>query len=134
MAVCVAGCGSGIKEFPTAAVSGKITLNGAAVTDGRVFYYPVKNPGNNSSESGKFAQGTIESDGSYELSTYGNGDGAVVGEHRVTVMPTKRGDGEARPIGAYMNTVTVNADQDNSIDIDLTIAKPQGDEEQDEDD
>ena len=36
--------------------------------------------------SGKPAFGRLQSDGSYSLSTYRDGDGAVVGEHWVTLI------------------------------------------------
>ena len=132
LSVGVAGCGgSDLKQFSTAAVSGTITLAGEPLTEGRVFFYPIKQSGGQSGNSGKFAQGMVESDGSYELSTYGNGDGAVVGDHRVTVLST--GAGDSKPLGAYDGTVTVKADEDNTIDINLTEVKSQGDDDEDED-
>jgi hypothetical protein len=69
------GCGGGSLE--TAPVTGTVTLDGKPLPHGMVVFSP---------ERGRGATGQIESDGSFTLSTYGNGDGAVVGPHRVAVM------------------------------------------------
>jgi hypothetical protein len=37
--------------------------------------------------AGKMATGVIQSDGTYELTTYSSGDGAAVGKHRVFILP-----------------------------------------------
>ena len=43
------------------------------------------------------ATGTIAADGSFELSTYGNGDGAVIGKHRVSISCFESQDPGAPP-------------------------------------
>jgi len=37
-------------------------------------------------QQGRSARGTIQSDGSFTLSTYGKSDGAIVGMHKVSVF------------------------------------------------
>lgn len=62
---------------PTAYVSGQVTYNGKPVDQGTVTFHPigVGNPG----------VGLLDENGKFELSTYTPGDGAVVGQHSVTI-------------------------------------------------
>ena len=82
----LAGCGSGRPE--TAAVAGKISYQGKAVTAGKIMFYP---------ESGRPAVGTIQADGSYQLTTFDEGDGAVLGKHQVTITASRTTGGPAQP-------------------------------------
>ena len=82
----LAGCGP---EHPeTAGVTGKITYQGKAVTEGKIMFYP---------ESGRAAVGTISEDGSYQLTTFDEGDGALLGKHRVTITANQVTGGPAQP-------------------------------------
>ena len=78
LAVCLAatGCKRG-GDFPTAAVSGKVLRRGEPLDHGTVMFVP---------DRGRPATGAIGSDGSFQLSTYGSSDGAIVGHHRVQVI------------------------------------------------
>ncbi|MCC9604778.1 hypothetical protein LOC68_26305 [Blastopirellula sp. JC732] len=68
------GCGS-----QTSSVTGMITLsNGSPVTRGRIIF--------TSPELQVSANGSIESDGSYQLSTYDLNDGTLPGNYVVTVV------------------------------------------------
>lgn len=69
----VAGCHRGPQM---AQVTGKVVYNGQPLTFGTVAFQPP---------SGQPAVGDIQSDGTFALSTYRPGDGAVVGKHRVRV-------------------------------------------------
>src|SRR6478752_10675518 len=60
----------------TAPVSGKVTYRGKAVPTGTVMFVPSEGPA---------ATGEIGSDGSYKLTTFSPGDGAVIGTHKVTI-------------------------------------------------
>jgi hypothetical protein len=71
-----------------AKVSGKVTYNGKPVTTGSVMFTPL----GGAKDASRIATGQIESDGSYALTTYDTGDGAVLGQHAVTVE--SRGDPE----------------------------------------
>ena len=82
MGICV-GCGGG-GNHPTAPVSGKVTAGDAAVTGGTITLVPV---GDGKTAPGKPASGSIQSDGSFQLTTYQMNDGAVIGKHKVTFGP-----------------------------------------------
>ena len=90
------GCGNGnVQVYP---VSGQVRFNGEPMQGGGGIALVPTSP-----TSGQAAGGVIDEMGNYTLSTYGEGDGSMVGEFRVmitqTVMkepePTK--DGEAAP-------------------------------------
>lgn len=69
------GCGS--DEFETAKVVGTVTIDGKPLTQGSVIFQP---------EQGWPGRGEIDSQGQFVLSTYGEQDGAIVGEHQVAVI------------------------------------------------
>ena len=69
-----AGCGG--DQLPVAPAEGKVLLDGKPLEFGAVMLQP---------EAGPPARGTISPDGSFTLSTYGNGDGAIIGKHRVRI-------------------------------------------------
>jgi hypothetical protein len=68
------GCGSGLPE--RGKVTGKVTFNGKPVPEGTVTFYP---------KTGRSATGRIQPDGTYTLTTFDEGDGAIVGSHEVTI-------------------------------------------------
>lgn len=71
------GCGGSANEMTTTAVSGKVTFEDGPISGGgEIRFIPAQ---------GKAAAGTIGSDGTYKLSTYGVDDGAILGEHRVEI-------------------------------------------------
>jgi hypothetical protein len=61
-----------------AQVSGKVTYAGKPVPKGVITFVPVAPDGRN-------ATGQIQPDGSYQLQTENPGDGALLGEYKVTV-------------------------------------------------
>ena len=68
---------SGCTQAPSVVpVTGKVLYNGEPLPFGIVMFQP---------EKGQAAQGEIQSDGSFQLSTYGPNDGAVPGHHKVSV-------------------------------------------------
>ena len=71
----VLGCAGDKKK--TNIVRGKITFNGKDVPNGTITFFP---------ESGPTATGEIKPDGSYTLTTFQNGDGAVEGNYTVVVV------------------------------------------------
>jgi len=75
------GCGSG--SFPTSQVTGKVLCKGMPVANVRVFFEPLQT--GKSALVGKSGYGVADKEGAFVLSTYGDGDGAVVGRHRVRV-------------------------------------------------
>jgi hypothetical protein len=74
MAIIAAGCGS--KRLPTAPIEGKVLFHGKPLEFGGVLLQP---------DNGPPAQGRIEPDGTFRLSTYREHDGAVLGKHRVQI-------------------------------------------------
>lgn len=70
----VAGCGNG--KLPVAPVNGKVLYRGKSLEFGSVMFQP---------DAGPPARGIIQPDGTFQLSTYGVGDGAILGSHRVRV-------------------------------------------------
>ena len=69
------GCGSGPKLVK---VKGKVSLDGEPLAGGIVIFYPQA-PG------GHQANAVTESDGSFSLTTFSTGDGAIPGDYKVLV-------------------------------------------------
>src|SRR5687768_1036353 len=115
------GCGGG-DRLPTADVRGRVLIDDNPLAGAQVTFTP---------EQGRAATAKTESDGSYELGTYGTGDGAIVGHHSVTVVAREAGveDSPGAPAmvrpgrslipAAYSNPATsqlefnVSADKEN---------------------
>lgn len=73
----VMGCGS---RYTTAEISGKVEYDGRPmVGGGQIMFVPL------GQDDGKASVGEIRPDGTFSLTTYRKGDGAVLGEHRVEV-------------------------------------------------
>jgi hypothetical protein len=70
----LSGCSSGRPK--TAIVRGTITYKGKPVPNGTVSFIPT---------SGPAATGEIGPDGSYTLTTFRPGDGAILGTHKVVI-------------------------------------------------
>ena len=81
------GCG-GAHRLPLAEVEGVVTLDGQPLEGARLMFTP---------ESGRSAKGVAGADGTFTLTTYRDGDGAVVGKHAIVVFPPGAG-GSGRPI------------------------------------
>jgi hypothetical protein len=83
----VAGCGSG-GDFPVAQTAGTVMCEGQPVPYVTVFFEPLAT--GESALVGKQGIGIADEQGKFIVSTYGDGDGAVVGKHRVRVMGPDR--------------------------------------------
>jgi hypothetical protein len=70
----LAGCGSG--KLQTAEVNGKVTYKGKPVPQGTVTFIPEA--------GGPPATGEIKN-GSFSMTTYSTGDGAILGKHKVVI-------------------------------------------------
>ena len=135
----VAGCDNGPERFPTAPASGVVRCGGRPLAAGRVVFSPIAKSG--SANSGKQARAYVDENGAFTLSTYADGDGAVVGDHKVFVETAGGGDlSDCR--GFVSGTLTVTEEGPNEFTIDLEpltaadlAARAGGDEdEEDEDD
>lgn len=87
---CLAGCGGGEVWAPQVAdpafpVKGRVLLpGGKPLPAGRIEFYPVKEPG-------LLAHGQVNPDGTFELQTRQEGDGAIPGDYKVRILvPEKR--------------------------------------------
>jgi hypothetical protein len=121
-AAALAGCGS--NTSPVAQVRGKVLLNGEPLAKGAIVTLP---------EGGRGARGAII-DGQFELGTFGNADGALIGTHKVAIIanePAQTTDPEAPPSKSlipqrYNNpaasglTIEVKASEANTPTIKLT--------------
>ncbi len=76
----VAGCSGGGPE-PTYPVTGTVKLpDGKPLQGGQILFRPVEG-------STYSARGDIAQDGTFELTTFEAGDGAVAGKHKVMITP-----------------------------------------------
>lgn len=123
----LAGCG-GANTPDTGNVSGVVTYNGAPLSDVMVTFVP---------SNGRPASGPTDAAGKYTLSTFGTDDGAVLGEHKITItsaqadipMPGTPEEAQAAPKApfpqSYMSvetstlTATVESGS-NEINLELT--------------
>ena len=78
--VCTVGCN---KQPQLAPVHGTITLAGKPIGPGNILFIPNVAEGT----KGKAASGSFETDGQYFLTTFREGDGALVGDHTVVITP-----------------------------------------------
>ena len=84
VALSLSGCGQSSVAIPsTFSVKGKVSYKGKPLTKGSIVFEPT--------DAGKDAYGKIQPDGTFELTTYKEGDGAVVGTHRVYVTEQPKG-------------------------------------------
>ena len=97
-AAVLSGCGGDPSKPKLGRVSGTVTYNGKPVTRGVVSFVPIGGPG---ATTGQSAAGEINSGGSYTLTTFDPGDGAVLGEHNVLVQSREENpalEGKGMPI------------------------------------
>ncbi len=85
------GCGGGSGELQLAPVKGKVIYNGQPVTSGSIHFRPIAVSGAKEGTQGKPASGQIQSDGTFVLTTFRQGDGAIVGKHEVSYIPATGG-------------------------------------------
>ncbi len=75
------GCGAVGGSRPTVVpVKGKVTYKGQPLTKGIIRFEP--------DGYGRMATGDLQSDGTFVLTTFQKGDGAVLGQHRVYITGT----------------------------------------------
>ena len=127
--VSCSGCGSK-SPVPLAKAGGKVTLNGQPVTTGRILFRPIRKAESKSAIVGKIARAAIDENGEFVLTSYSQGDGAAVGDHRVQLIAaTGRDDDDDDDDKKKKNklpgkipdgfTVSVQPDEDNYFEIKL---------------
>jgi hypothetical protein len=89
------GCGGDAKRLDVHPVKGTVHYKGEPMKGGgSILFFPT------SGDSGmKEASGTIKEDGTFELKTYEDGDGAAAGEYRVVVYQLTTTEPEASTDG-----------------------------------
>lgn len=124
----LAGCQR--SEFELAPTEGTVTIEGQPLSAGKVMFAPISQ--GDSLNAGKPAFGIIQPGGGFVLTTYKEGDGAVVGEHWVTIYGPDRGTPQFQLTSGKLENIpqfsrlgvpqkqTIVADEHNRIDIKLT--------------
>lgn len=108
--------------YTVAPVHGKVTVDDKPLMQATLMFAPIANGAEKN--PGKPAFGTVESDGVYHLTTFTENDGAIVGDHWVTILNVKDipdGVPEFDRL-SYPTKVKVAASHDNEVDIKLTAA------------
>ena len=94
IALIFSGCGKPPHQLVP--ISGKVTYNGKPLPFGCVKFQP---------ETGQWARGTIQSDGTFKMVTPGEGDGAAVGINKVSITCFENQDPAKQKNGAGMGMV-----------------------------
>ena len=118
LSLVVAGCHR--SPFTLAPVHGKVSVDDKPLIDGKIMFAPIAGP--NQQNPGKPAFGTIQPSGDYRLTTFAKDDGAVVGEHWVTILNVgklPKSVPEFEKI-TFPKKVKVDVGRDNEIEIKLT--------------
>jgi hypothetical protein len=127
------GCGGAKKFVP---VSGKVTLNGNPLPQATVSFQPIAAPG--AIEAGEGSTGKTNDKGEFTLSSSTGKNGAIMGDHRVSIsaLDPKVGECDERPprggwpkadkVPARYNakselTFAVPSSGTNKADFDLTV-------------
>jgi hypothetical protein len=97
----VVGCGPG-GDFPTAPTRGRVVCEGKPVPHVMVFFEPLET--GKSALVGRSGFAVAKEDGTFELSSYGEKDGAVIGRHRVRVGPPHPEDHPRYKCDCYLNS------------------------------
>jgi hypothetical protein len=121
LAAGLAGCAEKYK-MEVAPVTGKVTCNGKPITEGYIIFTPIVSGSADPAKSGKSAYATIKPDGTYSLTTYDEGDGALIGKHEVRIYKPDPEDDEQIVVNRFACSrrvleVTVE-EKDNVIDLD----------------
>lgn len=82
--IVLTGC-RGSNEYETTPVSGIVSCQGKPVANATVNFTPLPEAGRPAGQRGRVALGLTDNDGRFTLTTYKDGDGAIVGRHTVTV-------------------------------------------------
>jgi len=118
---CTIGCSK--KPFPLAYTSGICTCNGEPMSGGLIILSPIHDPEIHGQKRlvGKSAQGLIQPDGSFVLTTYKPNDGAVIGKHAVELsLSVLEDDAPKQPCKTVGPNVTVEVlPGKNTLEIEL---------------
>tara|TARA_R110002111_G_scaffold262613_1_gene339513 strand:+ start:117184 stop:117606 length:423 start_codon:yes stop_codon:yes gene_type:complete len=124
LSLMMTGCGGGVNDAPEVAlVTGTVIWNGKPLEEGTIAFHPV---------SGRSASGIIKAGKIVEVTTTVKGDGAPVGENKVTIYATRPDEKDASGMGTISlipqryNDVnksglkaTVKGNAENKVNFDL---------------
>jgi len=117
--IAVTGCFADKGAYRTASVKGSLTCEGKPVANVLVMFVPQAGEGRSAAEPGKPAQGITDENGKFTLTTYEEGDGAIVGTHLVRIQPAPGGK-PGPPVPCRENTVKVNVEPgENKLTVEL---------------
>jgi hypothetical protein len=120
---CLSGCNR--VPYELAPVHGTVMIENKPFAQGSVVFSPIAK--GEEARVGKVGYGRLQPDGRYRLSCYGKDDGAVVGDHWVTIINLDEDNmPEGIPEFASIRVPeqkTVVAGKDNEINISLTKAE-----------
>jgi hypothetical protein len=114
-------------QFELAPTQGTVNIAGKPLKAGKVMFAPVTK--GDRLNAGKPAMGAIKDGGQFTLTTYKDGDGAIVGQHWVTIYgpnelagatPLKSADGRKIECISVPGMVEVVSGKQNQVDIELT--------------
>ncbi|MGL4514019.1 MAG: hypothetical protein ACRCT8_13090 [Lacipirellulaceae bacterium] len=111
--------------YELAPAGGVVTVGGEPYPGGKVMFAPVAQ--GEDGKAGRAAFGKVGADGRFVLSSYAEGDGAVVGQHVVTLfrMEPPSADGleglDFERVTMPSGRVTIEADVANEIAVKFTL-------------
>jgi hypothetical protein len=109
--VAFSGCG-GSNEYETTPVSGVVTCQGKPVSNAFVNFTPLPDANRATGQRGRPALGLTDSEGRFTLTTYNDGDGAIVGKHTVTVgLDVDESSGKTAAFACQNSSQEVNVDR-----------------------
>lgn len=82
---CLVGCGGASGRPDLYKVTGTVTFKGAPVEGANVTFSPT------SAEASRSAAGATDASGKFSLTTFDTNDGAIAGEHLVTIVKVASG-------------------------------------------
>lgn len=113
--------------YQTARVRGRLTCSGSPVPSGIIQFAPLESAdgGRKSDHPGKPATGMLNENGEFDLSTYKEGDGALIGQHEVRFVPLY-GAAEIRDLQNALKSNELDATNRASIEETLNkiLAQP----------
>ncbi|QDU77978.1 hypothetical protein Pan97_50570 [Bremerella volcania] len=112
------GCFGSDKIVP---VSGRVTLDGEPLSGAVVGYEPIAQEGDLEAGYGSYAR--TDDDGRYTLRSLNNEDGALVGQHRVSVSTVV---GKEGPNGEILGLTKERVPSRYNNDTQLVIEVPEG--------
>jgi len=89
------GCNDGVQKFDVEVATGKVTCNGKPIANVTILFIPMKEKAAGKTATalvGKMGRGLSDQEGNFKISTYGELDGAVIGQHQIRVGPPENVD------------------------------------------